>query len=147
MSREGLSLLELLVVLAVLGILLGVGFVSLRAYRESLVLREAATQVATELMNIRQQARRQSANFTFQAAQGGSTYRVGQTSRLATLPPRSLPAGVVFQAVPQGGSVTFYAPYGLVSAANSTYALKGPGGRVLQVNIVGSTGKVVVRAP
>ncbi|MFN3390807.1 MAG: Tfp pilus assembly protein FimT/FimU [Meiothermus ruber] len=147
-SQRGISLVEFLIVLAVLGILLGVGFVSLNAYRQSLVIREAATQVATELLSIRQQARRQSLNFSFQASAGGSTYKVGRTSELALLTSKPLPAGVVFQSVPSGGgSITFMAPYGIVNAANRTFALRGPGNRVLNVHIVGSTGKVVVRAP
>lgn len=144
MRGRGLSLLELVVVVAVLGVLLGVGFVALQAYRQNLVVREAALQVATELVGIRQQARRFSRDHAFVAAAGGPTYRVGPVGALVE---RSLPAGVVFQRVPGNGGVTFYAPYGRVSAVNSTYELRGPGGRVLQVNIVGSTGKVVVRAP
>jgi len=145
---KGISLLELLIVLAVLGILLGVGFVSLRSYQESLAIREAATQVATELLSIRQQARRQSVNFTFQATASSSTYKAGRTSDLASLADKALPRGVVFQSVPSGGgSITFIAPYGIVSAPNRTFRLRGPGNRVLEVHIVGSTGKVVVRAP
>ncbi len=147
-SQKGISLLELLIALAVLGLLLGVGFVSLNTYRQSLLIREAATQVATELQRIRQQARRQSLNFSFQAVEGGSTYRVGPTRELALLAGKPLPPGVVFQRVPAGeGRVTFLAPYGVVDAANRTFTLRGPGNRVLNVHIVGSTGKVVVRAP
>ncbi len=145
--KRGLSLVEFLIVLAVLGILLGVGFVSLRSYQQSLIIREAATQVSAELLNIRQQARRQSVNFSFQADAGENTYRVGRSSDLATVASKSLPAGVVFQSVPSGGTVTFIAPYGVVNAPNRTYALRGPGNRVLNVYVVGSTGKVVVRAP
>ncbi|WP_297854643.1 type II secretion system protein [Meiothermus sp.] len=147
-SPKGLSLVEFLIVLAVLGILLGVGFVSLRSYQQSLAIREAATQVATELLNIRQQARRQSVNFSFQAGANSNTYKVGRTSDLASLPSKSLPPGVIFQSVPTGGVVRFDAPYGIVnSGANSSYVLRGPGSRVLSVNVVGRTGKVVVRAP
>ncbi|KIQ55112.1 pilus assembly FimT family protein [Meiothermus taiwanensis] len=147
-SQKGISLLELLIGLAVLGILLGVGFVSLSAYRQSLVIREAATQVATELQRIRQQARRQSLNFSFQAAEGGNTYKVGPTRELALQAGKPLPPGVIFQHVPAGGGrVTFLAPYGVVDAANRTFTLRGPGNRVLNVHVVGSTGKVVVRAP
>lgn len=134
--------------LAVLGILLGVGFVSLSAYRQGLVIREAATQVATELLSIRQQARRQSLNFSFEASAGGHTYKVDRTNELASLASKPLPSGVVFQSVPSGGGrTTFLAPYGTVSAPNRTFTLRGPGNRVLNVHIVGSTGKVVVRAP
>ncbi len=149
LSPKGVSLVEFLIVLAVLGILLGVGFVSLRSYQQSLTIREAATQVATELQGIRQQARRQSVNFSFQASANSNTYRVGRTSDLASLPSKSLPPGVVFQSVPSGGgTVRFDAPYGIVnSGANSSYVLRGPGNRVLNVNVVGRTGKVVVRAP
>ncbi|WP_027881896.1 type II secretion system protein [Meiothermus rufus] len=145
--KRGLSLVEFLIALVVLGILLGVGFVSLRTYQQNLIIREAATQVYADLLNIRQQARRQSVNFTFQANEGESTYRVGHSSELASLSPKSLPAGVVFQRVPSGGTVTFTAPYGVVNAPNRTYTLRGPGNRELNVHIVGSTGKVVVRAP
>ncbi|GIW33609.1 Tfp pilus assembly protein FimT/FimU [Meiothermus sp.] len=148
LSPKGVSLVEFLIVLAVLGILLGVGFVSLRSYQESLAIREAATQVATELLNIRQQARRQSVNFSFQADANSSTYGVGPSSSLPQLPQKTLPQGVTFQSVPAGeGRVTFLAPYGIVDVANRTYVLQGPGNRILNVHIVGSTGKVVVRAP
>lgn len=163
-ARQGLSLLELLIVLAVLGILLGVGFVSLRSYQQSLIIREAAAQVATELLNIRQQARRQSLDFCFQAISiPGNAYRVGRRAGTGastscgdlSLPARTLPAGVRFiDAV--GGltvdgrttvTVTFHAPYGTPSAPNRGVHLEGPGGRRLDVNMVGVTGKVVVRAP
>lgn len=147
--KRGFSLVEFLIVLAVLGILLGVGFVSLRSYQQSLIIREAATQVATELQGIRQQARRQSVNFSFQASANGNTYRAGRTSDMASLTSKSLPPGVVFQSVPSGGGIVrFEAPYGIVtSGANGSYVLRGPGNRVLNINIVGRTGKVVVRAP
>ncbi len=148
LANRGVSLVEFLIVLALLGILLGVGFVSLRSYRESLIIREAATQVAAELLNIRQQARRQSLDFSFQASANSSTYKAGRTSNLASQADKLLPQGVVFQSVPAGGgSITFMAPYGIVNAANRTFRLRGPGNRVLEVHIVGSTGKVVVRAP
>jgi prepilin-type N-terminal cleavage/methylation domain-containing protein len=149
LSKQGVSLVEFLIALAVLGILLGAGFVSLRSYQQSLIIREAATQVATELQGIRQQARRQSVNFTFQASANGNTYRAGRSSNLASLPSKSLPSGVVFQSVPSGGGIVrFDAPYGIVSSgANGSYVLRGPGNRVLNINVVGRTGKVVVRAP
>ena len=104
--------------------------------------------MATELLRIRQQARRQSVNFTFQAAANSSAYKSGRSDNLASLSSKSLPRGVIFQSVPSGGgSVTFVAPYGIVDAANRTFRLRGPGNLVLDVHVVGSMGKVVVRAP
>lgn len=156
-ARQGLSLLELLIVLAVLGVLLGVGFVSLRSYQQSLIIREAAAQVATELVTIRQQARRQSLDFCFQAISiPGNAYRVGRRAGTGastscgdlSLPARTLPPGVRFiDAVGGLTTVTFHAPYGTPSASNRGFHLEGPGGRRLDVNMVGVTGKVVVRAP
>ncbi|WP_337867791.1 prepilin-type N-terminal cleavage/methylation domain-containing protein [Meiothermus sp.] len=145
--KRGVSLVEFLIVLVVLGILLGVGFVSLRSYQQSLVIREAAAQVATELQTIRQQARRQSLNFAFEATPGGDTYRVGREDSLATLPFKTLPDNVRFAGTVGGSTVTFRAPYGDVLVSDQGFLLEGPGGRRLNVYVVGRTGKVVVRAP
>jgi len=147
LAKRGFSQVEFLIVLAVLGILLGVGFVSLRSYQQSLAIREAATQVSTELLNIRQQARRQSVNFSFRASAGSNTYQVGREDSLDTLPAKTLPGGVRFVGTVGGNSVTFRAPYGEVIVSNRGFLMEGPGGRRLNVYVVGRTGKVVVRAP
>jgi type IV pilus assembly protein PilA len=139
MKPRGFSLLEILLVVAVMGILVGAGAMSFLRYQRVLVVREAAAQLSTDLLALRTQSRRVSQNRSFSATVNTRNYTsngVGKT----------LPVGVTFTQVPT--TVTFTAPYGLVSGTTSVgFVLQGLGGHSMQVSVVGASGKVVVRAP
>lgn len=135
--RRGATLLELLVALAVFGLLAALGGLWVTGLREEVRLREAASQFALDLQRARAEARRQSRNWQVEVGSGGQ-YRIGPQGTLAQ---RSLPHGAVFQGT---GRVTFQAPYGTLDVPNYSFAV-ALGNRQLRVNVVGLTGKVVVR--
>jgi len=148
MSRtSGLSAIEIIVVLAILAILLGMGYVSFLRYQRNLVLQEAATQVASDLLQLRSQARRTSSDYEFTATQNTPNYRRGPAGSPTNT---TLPAGVSFvlgQAASFPSTLTFRAPDGtVINAGNSSFGLLGPGGNKRCVNVIGITGKVIIRA-
>jgi prepilin-type N-terminal cleavage/methylation domain-containing protein len=144
--KRGYTLLEILIVLIVIAILVTIAVLSLVRYRQSLLLQQATTQVASDLTYARSQARRSSSNWTFQINNSGQ-YQVGPSASIGAAAVKSLPTGVTFGSVI---TINFTSPYGQLdtSAAGGNYTgftLSGPGGITSQVNVVGIGGKVVTQ--
>ncbi|RIH86394.1 GspH/FimT family pseudopilin [Calidithermus roseus] len=152
MRSQGLTLLELLVILGVLAILLSIGISGYISYRRSLLIREATTQFATDLAYWRSQARKTSRSYQFVVIPNTNTYQVGEYDKSSSggfkgIPiTKNLPTGAIFTQV-KDSTFQFFAPYGVTSAANNSIEIQALGNRRLQVNLVGLTAKVVVRAP
>jgi prepilin-type N-terminal cleavage/methylation domain-containing protein len=136
--KQGFSLVEIVVTLAVLGILLGIGGINWIRYQRVAAVREAAALLATDLVALRSQARRVSQDQVFSIKAGAKTYTKGATKV-------TLPNGVTVSKV-VNGDIRFEAPYGTVQRS-SGFTLKGFENIELQVNVIGVGGKVVVRAP
>lgn len=145
MRSHGFTLLEFLLVLAIIGILAGAfGFIAIRALR-SAELRDAAIQVTSELKRARSTAQRGSTDvtLTWTGGAGGNTYTVGGRTY-------SLPNGIKLvcktncTTVP-ANSLTYQAPYGELSAVGSVFEIQGSSMVTpLEVRIVGVTGKVIL---
>lgn len=138
MTRWGFSLLELLVILAVLGILMGLGTPSYLTWRANAVVTEATQQFARDIDQQRTQAKRTNAPRSIRVA-SSSTYELnGRTV--------SLPAGVSFASA-SPTVIIFLPPYGTKDTAVDTYRLVSASrpsiGRTIRV--VGVTGKVVIK--
>lgn len=138
MAARGVSLLEILVFLAVLALLLGLGGSWWQGLRQELRLREAVAQFSTDLARARAEARRQSQDWRVEVREPGGSYWMGPAGNLVE---RNLPGGVSFSGA---GQVTFVAPYGLLDVADRQFTL-GLGTRTVKVNVVGLTGKVVIQ--
>ncbi len=138
-----MSLLEMLVALAVLGILLAVGSVSLVRYLQIQAMREATSQLVGDLYRARSQARRTSQSWEFQANPNETFYELGLSGNRRRI---QLPAGVRFV---QTGSIqlVYQAPYGILNSPNQSMRIQGPGGHQREINLIGLTGKEVVRVP
>lgn len=148
MRPSGFTLIEFLIVIAILGILVGlVGFGTVRSARAA-ELREAATQVATDLRRARSQAQRGSTNVTVSWDAGNSVrYQVSGSER-------RLPGTVTLNCTSNcsgsgtsGNLVTYTAPYGELAGATGKVlrlASSFPGLTPLEVRVVGVTGKVIV---
>ncbi|GAA5513552.1 hypothetical protein Dcar01_02293 [Deinococcus carri] len=144
--QTGFTLLEVLVVIAVIGILAGIFGLSIIRSIRTAELREAATQVATDFRRARSQAQRESTDvaLVMPGTAGGTSYTVrGQ--------PRTVPNNVTLLCTSNCGSgstvtVNYQAPYGELGATGSVFTIQSPNSSVasLEVRIVGVTGKVIL---
>lgn len=141
-TKEGFTLLELLIVLAVVGVLAALGLSSFVNAQRNAQLSEAAAQFATDLQRARSTAQRYN--------QDASLVLVldDPSSYILTLdgPPttRRLPHGAQVQLVRGNSNITYSAPYGEVDAADRSFAVSSPRtDKVRAVRIIGVTGKVI----
>jgi type IV pilus assembly protein PilA len=117
--KLGFSLVEMLIVLAVLGILMGIGTPSYFRWRASTAVRQAAVQLAQDIDGQRSEARRSNSATTVVVS--SNSYSLGAVSK-------SVPAQVTLQA-DSSSPISFEPPYGTTST----------------VRVVGVTGKVIVQ--
>lgn len=161
-TSSGFTLLEILIVLAVLGILMGIfGLSYLRSIRAAEV-REGANQMAADLRSARASAQRRSQNASLTWADGTAaltTYSVLIPSAPAAQA-RTLPRGVTFRCVTGGGcpaasagvrTLTYNAPYGeMTTTINGIRFLvesQTPNIPAIEVRVVGVTGRVMLVRP
>jgi Tfp pilus assembly protein FimT len=146
-SSKGLSLIEVLVLLAVLAVLLAFADPMLRDNSARLTIKEATVQVALALHNARNSARSGNTPVTVVISTNPSHNTLlfaypkdGSGGTVPSLPPVTLPAGILVSS--DTAAVTFD-PHGTVSAGGSirlssspdtdfyaTVMLKSPSGRV-----------------
>jgi prepilin-type N-terminal cleavage/methylation domain-containing protein len=155
--RQGFTLIEVLVVLAIVGILLGIVlFNSLSAQRKT-QLRDAATQLAADLNRARGQAMRTStdAKVTLcSSLTACSTPPAGKTAYYQTnwsgdgAVTKTLPSGVQVAIYgSSAASITYGAPNGEVSGNGLLWTVSSPATTaVLYLKAVGLTGKVIISA-
>ncbi|WP_034360723.1 pilus assembly FimT family protein [Deinococcus phoenicis] len=145
-AQTGFTLLEVLVVLAIVGILMGIfGWGLVRSIRTA-ELREAATQVATDFRRARSQAQRGSADTSLilPTSTASAAYTASGVAK-------TLPSNVTMVCKTNCGSgatttITYQAPYGELGATGSVFTIKSPTNGIgdLEVRIVGVTGKVIL---
>ena len=135
---SGFTLLEMLIVLAVLGIILALGVGSVIGWIRSTQLREAATQVEADLERVRSGSLRFNRDAQFQVL-SATSYQLTVDGRdsVVTLPNATLG--------PVGTTVTYSAPHSLLGSAPQPLQISvGPKSRTIRT--IGLTGKVVIDA-
>ena len=93
-SRRGMSLVELVVALLILGVLLGLAYPSWRRFQAHQSLRYGAAQVAMDLREAQERAKAERRNYQVTFTRGSSQYRVERTGG-GFLHLAELPRGVV----------------------------------------------------
>lgn len=152
-SRAGFSLVEILIILAGMGLLMGMATVSLQGLRERTGVRQAATDYAVILRQARTLAQRYNANVTVQLtglsgglANGYSLTQVRSSGSVTQT--YSMPSGVRAKAAVSGGetTLTYQAPYGEVVSTGLSIRFESSRNNSVGVTVgaVGLTGKVVV---
>jgi len=138
MRRRGFSIIELLLVLAILAVVLALGYASLQPLMLRSRLNEAATAVATSLQRARSFAQRSNQPAQWRLISADSfRLDLGGTSHDTTLP-----SGLTIIHPAVGSQITYSPPYGEVSAIATQITISGYGYEV-DVRVVGVTGKVI----
>lgn len=143
-SAQGISLLEILVVVGIVGILFAVGLVNLWGAADRTKLKNAAQQLAGDVQRARSSAQRfnQDASITIPAGTS-RTYTITIDGNASN---KTLPRGTQLN-LARAETLTYTAPYGeLNAAANEVLRLElSKGARdPIFVKVIGVTGKVLV---
>lgn len=144
--QSGFTLIEILVVIAIVGILMSLGIVNYIRNVQAAEVRDAAALITSQLRQARAQAQKDSVDMKMSWNAAGQ-YGLAPASGTATL--RDLPKGVRLRCKTtcEGSSVTFGAPFGeLRSATGTVFEIVSPhaGIRSYEVRLVGVTGKAMM---
>jgi prepilin-type N-terminal cleavage/methylation domain-containing protein len=145
LKRSGFTLLEGLVVLAVLGILLAIATPSYLRWQANTVTNEAALQFARDIERTRTEAKRLNTPMRIELASDNSYRRINVASGATTS--ISLPPGVRLVGLGASMGATFSPPYGTTDAPLRSFAVSWRNDASIErtVRVVGVTGKVIVQ--
>lgn len=137
-SQHGYSIIELVVAVALAGILAAIALPSWNKLLPSYQLDSSVRQFQSELHNIKMRAVAENIGFQLVYANGNADYTIQRDS--AVLVTKPLPAGVI---VTNSGTISF-SPRGTASA--NRIRLRGSDGACKQV-VVSPTGRVRICKP
>jgi len=137
-SQHGYSLIELVVAVALAGILAAIALPGWNKLLPSYQLDSSARQFQSELHNIKMRAATENVGFQLVYANGAAAYTIQRDS--AVLVTKPLPAGVI---VTSAGTISF-SPRGTASA--NRIRLRSSDGMCKQV-VVSPTGRVRICKP
>jgi prepilin-type N-terminal cleavage/methylation domain-containing protein len=132
-SAHGFSLIELVVTLALAGILTAIAVPNWNSLLPSYRLDSSVRQVQSELHSIKMRAAAENTGFQFVYSDGATTYTIQRTA--AILATKSLPAGII---VANSGTVSF-SPRG--TAGGNRIRLRNSAGICKQI-VVSATGRI-----
>ena len=140
--REGFTLLELLLVLAIIGILAALGFSNFMSAQREAQLQEATAQFATDLQRARSTAQRYNQNASVRLGNIPSTYTLS-VNGVDTV--RQLPHGARVVAEGSVAVVSYTAPYGEINATSRRFVISSTRTPdVRYIKVIGVTGKVLI---
>ena len=139
---QGFSLLELLIVVAIFGVVIAGSLGHYQNFRIQSLIRESSQQVATDLEKERFASER------FNEERGLVVDLNNPNGYILNGVTKYLPKGVEMTKAGRSKSVTFYPPYGTTGAAERTFLISWsnrPERYYRFVRVVGVTGKVIIQ--
>lgn len=154
-SESGFSLIELLVVLALIGMSVIVGYPAMIEWLERYQVRAAASEIASSIQLQRMRAVSQNVEFSIQFDPDNNTYALYQggdpdTGLMLDVIPRPLPRGVTFSGaddpIGTASDIIVFHPDGSLndSTSNTDTISVGNDQAVFQVQFNRATGRVEV---
>ena len=154
-SQSGFTLLEMLIVLAVLGILFAVGLTTFAQQSRQTLIRQAAVQIQADLEQLRSSSIRYNRNFEFRWSNttlNGYSVDVNDpvTAGAVINRNRVLPDGVkidVAGSTPTTVSISYSSPLAVVTAAPPVFRVRIANSTTtnpLFIKIIGVTGRVAI---
>jgi prepilin-type N-terminal cleavage/methylation domain-containing protein len=137
-GMSGFSIVEIVVVLALMGIVLAIALPGWRKLLPSYHLSSAARQIQSELHNIKMRAAAENVPFQLAYADASAVYTIQRD--LSALVTKPLSDGIV---ITKAGTVSF-SPRGTASA--NRVRLRNPSGQCKQV-VISPTGRVRICSP
>lgn len=146
MNRQAFTMIEVLVVIAIIGILAAIfGTTLIRSIRTA-ELREAANQVAADFQRARSLAQRGSTSVTIITPKGAAGTSYSFNGQSQTLPNNITLVCKTNCGTSSAAVLTYQAPYGELAATGSVFTVQSPlvGIAALEIRTVGVTGKVIL---
>lgn len=143
--QAGFTLVELLIAIALLGIVLGIGFTGMRGFNESTTVDRAATAIAADVTLARSHAIQRRSTVTLAADEANRRYEIRDVSTGDVLESRSFSADTDLPLTrldiqTTGDALTFNARGLLVSSGNATILVERlDTGKQIEVSALGRT--------
>lgn len=144
MDKRGFSLLELLIVCAIIGILSAVAATNFTDATRRARVSEASAQLVADLQRARSSSQRFNQNSSLRIA---STSATSYTLTIGTQTPitRTLPANTRVSVGNAPLTLTYRAPFGEMDISNPVLTVRTEGAKSRDVRVLGVTGKVYLR--
>ncbi len=136
LSKKALSLLELILVVAIVAILLGISLLGIGLYNNRLELKTAEQILIQALNNARSNARKYSEDYSVSFDEHSFTISSNQKTKSYQL------ANIKLNQLKGSKTLVYYAPYGRTKATNFEFELVSSSGQSAKVYVYGVTGKV-----
>jgi prepilin-type N-terminal cleavage/methylation domain-containing protein len=140
-NRRGFSLIEMMVVIAIVGVLLSVAIPSWTRYRQNADLKTAARGIAGDFFNMKQRAVGEAVRYRITFDEDNNRYQMINTSTHATTT-RNLSefgAGITITDVAFGGDTIDFYPRGTAEAGHIDLQNSRGSTATITVNITGRT--------
>ncbi|MFW6193740.1 MAG: pilus assembly FimT family protein [Gemmatimonadota bacterium] len=143
--RAGFTMVELLIAIAILGIVLGIGFMGMRGFNESTVVDRAATAIASDVTLTRSYAIQRRSTVAIVADEANRSYEIRDESTGDVLQTRSFAADTDLPLTrldiqTSGDELKFNARGLMVGSGNATILLERlDTGKQIEVSALGRT--------